>query len=227
MTTGQDAVFLGGEGDRWFRRNAAVMADATRRDAVNEAVAAEIDPARPMRILDIGSSNGWRLAALRAVAGQGSRLCGFDASAQAAQEGMRLFPGLSLKQAAVADFAFDEPFDLAIASFVLHWIERGQLLASVANIARHLKPAGRLVIADFCPPRLLRRRYHHRDDVEVFTYKQDYSRVFVASGLFREVRRTLFAYGGARVDQAEFDRLPEGDRCAAVVVERADLYRDH
>jgi hypothetical protein len=33
MTTGQDAVFIGGEGDRWFSRNAAVLADATRMDA--------------------------------------------------------------------------------------------------------------------------------------------------------------------------------------------------
>jgi SAM-dependent methyltransferase len=227
MTTRQDDIFLDGEGDRWFSRNAAVIADANKTDIVSDVVAGEINRERPMRILDIGSSNGWRLAGLRTAACAGSELCGFDASADAAREGMRLFPGLILKQATVASFAFDAPFDLAIASFIFHWIERDSLLESAANVARHIKPGGRLVIADFCPPSLLRRRYHHRDDVELFTYKQDYSQLFVTSGLFREVRRTSFAYGGQTVDQAAFDLLPDGDKCAAIVLEKAELYRDH
>jgi len=80
-----------------------------------------------------------------------------------------------------------ELFDLIIVNFVFHWIDRTNLLRSVAEIDRLLVDGGFLIIGDFFPSNLTKVRYHHLDDEKVYTYKQNYAGIFTASGLYHPV----------------------------------------
>jgi hypothetical protein len=72
-------------------------------------------------------------------------------------------------------------------NFVFHWIERSNLLKSVAEIDRLLGNKGFLIIGDFFPSNFVKVRYHHLAKQEVYTYKQDYAAGFLASGLYHAV----------------------------------------
>ncbi|RME63690.1 MAG: hypothetical protein D6782_09760, partial [Alphaproteobacteria bacterium] len=85
-------------------------------------------------------------------------------------------------------------YDMLIVSFVLHWVDRTRLAASVAAIDGLIKPEGLLVLADFLPDAPERRRYHHRQDVPLYTYKQDYGAVFTGLGLYRELARVTYPH---------------------------------
>jgi SAM-dependent methyltransferase len=80
-----------------------------------------------------------------------------------------------------------ELFDLIILNFVFNWIDRTNLLRSVAEIDRLLVDGGFLIIGDFFPSNLTKVRYHHLDDEKVYTYKQNYAGIFTASGLYHPV----------------------------------------
>lgn len=53
---------------------------------------------------------------------------------------------------------------------------------------------GYLVLSDFLPDFNQRRWYHHLPDKKVYTYKQDYPAIFLASGLYKEVTRAIFSH---------------------------------
>ena len=78
-------------------------------------------------------------------------------------------------------------FDLVIINFVFNWIDRSNLLRSVAEIDRLLVDGGFLIIGDFLPSNLTKVRYHHLPEKEVYTYKQNYAATFLASGLYHPV----------------------------------------
>ncbi len=87
-------------------------------------------------------------------------------------------------------------FDVVIVSFVFHWVARKRLAGSVAAVDALLRDGGALIIADFLPDRPCARRYHHREDIAMYTYKQDYTRCFTALGTYSEEQREVFAHSG-------------------------------
>src|SRR5262249_45817990 len=102
-----------------------------------------------------------------------------------------------------------DPFDLIIINFVLHWVDRSTLFATLAEIDRLLVDGGHLIIGDFYPANRMRVRYHHLPDAEVYTYKQDYSAAFLASGLYHQVAVLTFDHAtrSLRADVAEDERF--------------------
>jgi len=78
-------------------------------------------------------------------------------------------------------------FDLIIVNFVFHWIDRANLLRSMAEIDRLLEDSGYLIIGDFLPSNLTKVQYHHMEDPKIYTYKQNYAATFTASGLYHLV----------------------------------------
>src|SRR5262249_6170601 len=133
---------------------------------------------RPERVLEVGCSNGWRLERLRER--YGSRCFGVEPSAEAVADRRARFPRLRLPEGISALLPFDgfEPFDLLLYCFVLHWVDRRSLLSTIAEADRVLADGGYLVLCDFLPDFPQRNRYHHRNDTNVYTYKQDYASVF-------------------------------------------------
>ena len=190
----QDAVFAETEGNAWFRRNAAALSDTGRGDPMLDMVG-RLSPDRRAAIrsiCDIGCASAERLNRLRTVLPNVARPCGFDASAEAVAAGSARFPDLILRQGLAGDPPFDGPFDLVTIGFVLHWVDRRLLARTIAAIDSLLAEGGTLILTDFLPDRPCARRYHHRDDVDLFTYKQDYARAFTGLGLYREVARVTF-----------------------------------
>jgi ubiquinone/menaquinone biosynthesis C-methylase UbiE len=189
----QDAIFLESEADRWFERNhkmldadCALTTDPVLRVLSESAI-------RPRCCLEVGASNGYRLEAIRRSLG--ASVTALEPSAEAIADGRRRFPGVRFVQglAHALDFP-DGSFDFVIVSFVLHWVDRTRLMRSVAELDRVLVDGGNLLIADFLPDGPERVPYHHLPAQDVWTYKQDYAAMLIASHLYRMVHRQMVDY---------------------------------
>jgi SAM-dependent methyltransferase len=217
----QDEVFLNEEGDAWFQRNRhALEAAAETRHDWPLTLIGRLDEARRASIgsvVELGCSNGWRLARLQRTLP--ARMVGVDASARAVAEGSARFPGLALRHGGLADLPLQEQFDLTIVFFVLHWIDRSNVARCIAEIDRVTRDGGLLVLGDFLPDYPQRRHYHHRAPEDgMFTYKQDYAKIFEAMGTYREIARTSFdhEHPGDRVRTAA-----SGSRCVCTVLQKS------
>ncbi len=196
MTTDQDLIFRQSEGNAWYQRNSQALDNTEKRDPallLLQQIATE-KLASIRTICDVGCANGWRLSRLRDSVLEANRFCGFDASEDAISAGREKYAGLELATGLADAPPFDDQFDLVIVSFVLHWISRSRLAYSMAAIDRLVAPGGFLLIADFLPDRPCARHYHHRQDVELYTYKQNYIAPFTALGLYRETARITFSH---------------------------------
>ncbi len=196
MTPGQEAVFSAGEGDAWFRRNRAHLG-GQQTDWVSRLVAAIDGRDQMQRVCELGCANGWRLERLRPMFSPTCLFAGMDASHEAIAAGTGQFPDLDLRQGVLSRVPYDEPFDLIIVNFVLHWIDRDLLAVCIAEIDRMVKRNGYLVLGDFLPNAPMRRHYHHLPGQQVYTYKQDYARTFLGLGFYNELTRVTHSHGPA------------------------------
>lgn len=223
MSPTQDQVFVAGEADRWFLRNRRELSlEHARVDPVVRAL--DLFAVAPHSVLEVGAANGWRLAALAQRGAK--RLVAVEPSGEAIAEGRVRFPGVEFRQGVLTNLpiAESELFDLVIVSFVLHWVDRRTLFRSVAEIDRAVADGGMIAIADFSPDRPARVPYHHLPDARMYTFKQDYAAMFVASATYRAMAWFTFDHAShdLRVD------VPTSDRCAVVLLAKslADYYEE-
>ncbi len=138
---------------------------------------------RPRQVLEVGASNGFRLAEIQKR--YQSRVTALEPSAQAIADGRKRFPKIRFVKGVGHKLPFtDGAFDLVIVYFVFHWIDRRNLLKTASELDRVLKPGGHLILGDFLPASPARIRYHHLRNKEVFTYVQNYPALFLASNLY-------------------------------------------
>jgi SAM-dependent methyltransferase len=223
MMPTQDQVFAGGEADQWFLRNrSALSVERAQDDPVVRALS--VFGLTPRRVLEVGASNGWRLAAL--AGRRGGCYVAVEPSAQAIADGEARFPAVEFRRGLLTDLPLvgSETFDLVIASFVLHWVDRCNLLRAAAEIDRATVDGGTIAIADFLPDRPTRVPYHHLPAGGMYTFKQDYAALFAAAGTYRVAGRLPF-------DHATHEFRPEvssGDRCAVTLLVKSltGLYED-
>lgn len=217
LTMKQDEVFRIGEGDAWFRRNAANLDAHSGHDPVLDTLSRLQDKEKIHSVCEVGCASAWRLRRLPEVLPAVKRRAGFDLSDEAIQHGRAGDAALELRVGAASAPPFADQFDLVIVSFVLHWIDRALLTQSLAATDALVAPGGMLVLADFLPDTPCRRRYHHRDDVELFTYKQDYAAAFTATNLYREIGRSVFHHSSP---SGSLQAVDEGDRAVCVVLHK-------
>ena len=217
---GQGEVFAGGEGDRWFERNRESLdqAEWEARDPVLKLIA--LGAITPGRALEVGAANGRRMAVLRERFG--CEATAVDPSQAAIEDGRGRFPEVTFVKGLADSLPLHGgvSFDLVIVHAVFHWIDRRSLLASVAEVDRVLYDGGYLIIGDFMPSRPQRIRYHHLTDADVWTFKQDYSKVFTASNLYELLAHLPYEAGTGRLCADA-----EPDRRAGVSLLRKDLAR--
>jgi SAM-dependent methyltransferase len=185
MTT-QDGVFVASEGDRWFERNSAAIERLDpKRDLVTRLF--DLYQLAPKTIAELGAANGFRVAAL--AERLGAKATAVEPSARAIADGRARFPHVEYLQgeARALPLAQDRQFDVVIINFVLHWIDRSTLLRSVSEVDRVVADGGYLLIGDFYPWVPTQVKYHHLPDAEVYTYKQDYAEIFLASRTYQPV----------------------------------------
>lgn len=199
----QDQIFVSGEADNWFARNKKVLVDSTDRLAHDPVLKLmNLSGMQPEDVLEVGASNGYRLQAI--YQRYGSHVTAVEPSFNAIEDGRTRYPAVHFVQGTAAKLPIDKDalFDLVIVNFVFHWIDRLELMRSVAEIDRTLKDGGHLIIGDFYPPQPERVKYHHLPDADVWTYKQDYGAIFLASNLYEWIIGLAFEHNSQDVRAA-------------------------
>jgi len=181
----QDDIFADFEGDNWFKRNQMALKQGVLENDLPLKLM-DLYKLKPKKVLEIGGGNGYRLTAIREKYGA-ARLVVVEPSRKAIQDGQLHYPFIEFIQGLAHDIPLEEKFDLIILHGVFHWVGRSNLLSSVAEIDRLLEDLGLLIIGDFFPANRRRVSYHHLPNNQVYTYKQNYAELFIASGLFRTV----------------------------------------
>ncbi len=210
----QTEAFWRSEGDQWYARNAKALAEPGRAadDPVVALLAAETWSGP---VVEVGASNGWRLAYLAAQ--RPGEYIAVEPSAKACAEGTAHFPAVRFVRALAHDLSApnDASAGVVIVSFVLHWVDRNRLLRTYAELDRVLRADGLLLIADFLPDTPCRKPYHHLPGQGVFTYKQDYRGPLLASGLYREEASRLFGHAHGEAQTSD-------TRCVASCLRKID-----
>ena len=219
----QDEIFKNFEGDNWFQRNKEVILHSGE-DRITSLIKQLKLPGSSFA--EVGCCNGYRLERLRKEYCPLGTLVGFDISKEAIQDGLSRYPQLNLWVRALNESYTEEKFDITICNFVLHWIDRKNLLSSIMAIDKLVKDGGYLIIGDFYPDFNKKRRYHHVKEKKLYTYKQDYPNIFVSLGSYREIFRSTFNHDmhGDGVEYTESDKRAV---CSVLKkMENEDFYRE-
>ena len=180
----QHHTFVESEADRWFERNReALSAFEPERDPALRML--ELYGLRPRSVVEIGAANGARVAEIHRR--YGTRAVAVEPSRAAIADGRRRFAHVEYFQGVASDTGLTGTFELVIVNYVFHWIDRSYLFGAFAEIDRLVMDRGFLFIGDFAPSNFIRVHYHHLPEGQLFTYKQPYASVFLASGLYQQV----------------------------------------
>jgi ubiquinone/menaquinone biosynthesis C-methylase UbiE len=152
----------GGAGDhgglmhspRRYETTAAIAFGGSRRKAYDNLV--ELSAAAPgEQVLDVGCGPGYLSRRAARAVGPSGRVEGIDPSPEAIAYATRNAPPNATFLVAVAEHLPhpDRTFDVVVSSLAFHHIRPDQRTAALREMRRVLRPGGRLLIADFRPPR--------------------------------------------------------------------------
>ncbi len=192
----QKYLFLESEGNRWFERNRDALVKASEADPV--AAAINCLKLKPKRVLEVGCSNGWRLAWLRDTLG--CEVMGVEPSMQAALDAAtRRVPVI---QATASTLVVSESFDLVIYGFCLYLTDPDDWLTIAAEGDRALNDGGHLIIHDFgdcyASMPLFAESYKHREGIRSYHY--DFSKLWLGNPRYRRIAHNLVHHGEGQVD---------------------------
>lgn len=210
----EERFFLKSEADAWYKRNEHALVPAKRTGDIPLTIIRR-HKLTPKGVLEVGSSNGWRLEALRKYQPRASYV-GVDPSRAAIQEGKKRFPKLSFHRGVASALPIKKVFDLVLIIFVLHWVSREKLFASLCEIDRAVAEGGYLLVSDFLPRKSFRNRYHHLKG-GVYTWKMDYGALFEATGNYRKVERLVYNY---ETDEPASARTSDTVRAVATLYQK-------
>lgn len=208
----------GTEANAWYSRNREALADPSRgaRDPVLRIL--RQSGIQPRRVYEVGCANGWRLDIIRREFG--ATCGGCDTSLTAITEGRNMYPEVRYSQSPAHMLApMTGTLDLVILSFVLHWVDRKHIARAVSEADRILRDGGHIIIADFLPVVSCRVRYHHRQDVELWTFKRDYCSAFMSLGLYQEVASSCFDHES--LESRACAAIPSHVRCEVVLLRKS------
>lgn len=199
----QKDVFIEREGDRWFDRNKIEGEKLTYKREVDPVlkILSDMD-INPRRVLEIGASNGWRLAVLKEK-WPDAEMHGIEPSAGAVAEN---YETVTIKQGTAEELPYEEnSFDLVVFGFCLYLCDRADLFKIAAEADRVLADGGALVIYDFFPDSPYRNAYTHEEGM--YSYKMDYSALFTWNPSYKIVHKHAQPHPGYEDDDTEDNRV--------------------
>jgi ubiquinone/menaquinone biosynthesis C-methylase UbiE len=207
----QSEVFLLSEGDGFYRRNHKDLAEMARQgedDPVMKGLRAL--SLSPRRILEVGCSNGWRLALMNGAFG--AQCFGLDPSSEAVAQGRAKHSQITLTTGTAESLPYEnDAFDLVVFGFCLYLCDRQDMFRIAAEADRVLADTGFLAILDFYPPFPYRNRYHHCDGL--YSYKMDYGQMFLWNPAYQLATKSVFQVGRGGL-------APPDERLALVVLQK-------
>lgn len=215
----QDDLFLKTEGDKWYKRNKRYL-NGKKDDTIMQLLS--VYNMKPKAVLEIGASNGYRLSMIYKK--YKAKTVALEPSESAIKDGKKKYPYVKFIRGTASYIPEkDKVFDMVIINFVFHWIDRDLLLKSVSEIDRVLKNKSMLIIGDFFPKDNCKVPYYHSTEKTVMTYKQNYSSIFLASGIYHIVACMTSSHGQGAL------RIEENtDNKKAYIIlqkDKSDLYQ--
>lgn len=175
----QKDIFLKGEGNAWFNRNAVGLSKQRLPESDSvlvELLSLETNLATIQgrgRVLEVGCGAGGRLVWIQQ--NMDLECHGIDPSDAAVSESNSAGVNAQVGTADLLPFS-DKYFDVVIFGFCLYLCDRDDLFKIAAEADRVLKSESWLLIKDFYSPIALAREYHHK--AGVYSYKMDYKNLF-------------------------------------------------
>lgn len=180
----QKEAFLAYEANAWFERNKSVIDNYhPEKDRVISLITEY--GLKPEKILEIGSSAGYRLNGLKNIL-PSTEVFGLEPSTEAIEYGKQNYPSVNFVHGCADDLSdFEEgSLDIVIVGFVFYVIDRNIFYKVVSEIDRVLKNGGILIIVDFFSESSLKNTYQHINSFSAYSFKQNYDEVFTASKLY-------------------------------------------
>lgn len=188
----QKLKFIECEGDNWFDRNHiyATQNYNSRKDVVIELL--HRCNVKPNKVLEIGCSSGYRLNVINLDFG--SKCFGIEPSSKAREYAEFNYPNVSVIPGTADDLSMfkNSEFDCIIIGFIFYIVDREVLFRIMSEVDRVLSNDGVLVIQDFYSRDYQVVGYKHIDGM--FTYKMNYSNIFIATNLYREVASLVIGH---------------------------------
>ena len=187
--TEQDLIFSNSESDNWFKRNKeCIISKKADEDYCFNAIKTLPRLEEIQSVLELGSSNGYRLNFLKQILPNCKRFVGVDLSQEAVRDGRERY-NLDMQVNSITGYKVKEKFDMVIVNFVLHWVDRANIFSAIANIDGCLtnEKDSFLVLGDFLPDAPYRKRYHYRQDYNLYTYKCCYKNTFLSLNTYKTV----------------------------------------
>ena len=202
----QKRVFLEGEGDQWFERNASAIEVDRQEQEQRDLILAAIKSLniQPAKALEIGCADGWRLELLRRYCD--AQCYGIDPSAKAVAKGNSEYSAVHLQQGTADSLAFDNgQFDLVMIGFCLYLCDREDLFKIASEVDRVLREEGFVVLLDFHSEIPYRNSYAHAPGL--YSYKMDYSRMFTWNPSYASVLQQVVHHSEHGVTTSADDKV--------------------
>lgn len=175
----QKDVFMNSEGDAWFSRNKQAMDKKTpEMDPLFPLVTKSVNAAReelgrPIDIMEVGCSNGYRIANIAEKFDVNAS--GIEPSESAVKEANS--NGLNVSRGTAEELPYaDESLDIVIFGFCLCVCDTDDLFKIAAEADRVLRKNGWVLIFDFYSEGVRQRDWAHKSGL--ITRKMDYRQLF-------------------------------------------------
>ncbi|MEP1781089.1 class I SAM-dependent methyltransferase [Reichenbachiella sp.] len=179
----QKKAFISYEADAWFERNKNYIQNyKPQADSVIQLL--KKYQVNCNNVLEIGASAGYRLQGIKEEL-NAKKVTGVEPSAMAIAYGNRHYPSVNLINTTADSLGMipEGSVELVIMGFVFYVIDRSLVLKAISEIDRVLSNGGHLVLVDFFSETTLKNKYHHIDDFNAYSFKQNYDEIFSATKL--------------------------------------------
>ena len=191
----QKDVFLTGEGNRWYERNADKV--SKHKLPYDDAVLVDVLKFRDLlpdkpNVLEIGCGEGRRLEWL--IKNESCSCFGIDPADEAVEVAKKR--GVNAEVGTADQLTFENGmFDVSIFGFCLYLCDREDLFRIAAEADRVLKNSAWLILRDFYCPQPVSCEYCHKKGV--FSYKMDYRKLFTWHPAYTVFSHSLTHHGGS------------------------------